>query len=245
MTRWGADACNRGALPGWAIEWVYVDGLCAGPVGAGQHTISSVAQVVADAGDVEPRNPYWPAWVQWVVRSRAAGRDPYLYCCDDGYGDDSVWNGWRHADGVAAFAAAGVRQPHWWVFNDNRSVPPPYALMCQCAQDVPPGYDISVCADYLPGIDPQPVVPTPPEDDGMPAPMLATGDNSKVDAHGPGAVYLVSNWPYGPKRYIPSQSVLTNYTDGLKMGIVTVPQYVLDRCEEEPDIATGDHVTEP
>lgn len=245
MTRYSADACGRGNLPGWPLEFVYVDGACQGTVAAGQRTISSLAQALADVGDVEPGNPWWPTWIPWVVRCRAAGRDPYLYCCDDGYGSNSVWNGWRHADGVQAFAAYGVRPPHWWVFNDNLSEPPPYALMVQFAQNVSPGYDISACADYLPGIDPQPPTPIVVEDDGMPAPFLATGDSSKADPHGQGAVYLVSNWPYGPKRYVTNQAALTNYTDGLKMAIQTVPQFVLDRCESEPDIVSGSYPSEP
>ena len=190
MTRYAADACKRGNLPGWELEFVYVDGDCAGPVAPGQHTISSLAQVVADMGDVEPGNPSWPAWVLWVVRCRAAGKDPYLYCCDDDYGDDSVWKGWRHADGVAAFQAAQVAEPHWWPFNDNRSEPPAYADICQVAQNVPPGYDVSVCNDYLPGLDPS---PSPiPQEETM-DPLVVTRPAGFIEAPGGQDIFTIDS----------------------------------------------------
>lgn len=161
MTRYVADACVPGNIPrGW-LALTYRDGICATML-ASWGTISSLARGIAEVGDVEPGNPYWPTWISWVVRMRSLGRDPTLYCCDDGYGDDSVWRGWRHADGVLAFARAGVVEPHWWVFNDNLSEPPAYAVAVQCAQNVAPGYDISIARDYWPGIDPPQTPPDPP-----------------------------------------------------------------------------------
>lgn len=143
MTLVMADACNPGNLPaGVDLTASYVDGDCAvdrqDPV-----RISSVATNAGNVGDVEPHNPAWPAWVQWVGWRRAAGVDPCLYCCDDGYGDDTVYDGWRHSDGVAAFAAAGVSEPHWWVFHPGLLTIPDYADACQHAQNVAPGYDVS------------------------------------------------------------------------------------------------------
>lgn len=173
-----ADACNPGNLPAGDLGAVYVDGVCRTTLTAGRRTISSVAQALADEGDVEPGNPYWPTWVAWVRRVRAAGNPyPWLYCCDDGYGS-SYFDGWRHADGVAAFAAAGEPQPLWRVFNFNRSTPPGYAVAVQVAVDLAPGYDWNVLQDsYIPGLDPVPPPPPPPltEDDDMAVIIAAPG----------------------------------------------------------------------
>lgn len=150
MTDYGADACNPANLPGWPIEWVYVDGACATTQLAGRRTISSVAEADADEGDVEPGNPDWSVWIPWVQRQRARGAtDTALYCCDDGYGG-SQWNGWRHSDGVAAFAAAGVPEPNWRVFNLTTSEVPPYAGALQVAVGVAPGYDVNVLGPSFP-----------------------------------------------------------------------------------------------
>jgi hypothetical protein len=75
-------------------------------------------------------------------------------------------------------------------------------------------------------------------------PILALGDDTKNDPHGQGAVYLVSNWPYGPKRWVKTENDLAPYT-ALGLKVQTVNQYVLDRCEEEQPIASGLYVTEP
>lgn len=150
MTDTGADACNPANLPGWPVEWVYVDGSCRTGEAAGRRTISSTAQADADEGDVEPGNPSWSVWVPWVVRQRARGAtDTSLYCCDDGYGS-SVFDGWRHSDGVAAFAAAGVAEPNWRVFNFTTSTVPSYAGALQVAVDVPPGYDVNLIGPNFP-----------------------------------------------------------------------------------------------
>lgn len=150
-----ADACNSAALPGWQLQATYVDGGC--QVNRNDKVrISSVATNDGNVGDVEPGNPYWPTWISWTVQRRQAGIDPSLYCCDDGYGT-SFFDGWRHNDGVAAFAAAGVPEPHWWIFNFNISEPPSYAMAVQVATNIGPGYDISIVRDYWPGIDPLPV----------------------------------------------------------------------------------------
>lgn len=171
MTRVAADACNGADLPGWELEFTYVDGQCKAGAKPGTRTISSTASAAADVGDCEPRNPSWPTWISWVSWMRVLGRTPTIYCCDDGVGDDATWAGWRHEDGVKAFAAAGVAEPVWWVFNDNLSEPPAYAAAVQVAQNVAPGYDISIVSSYWPGIDPV------PEED---PPMFAiTGPNGE------------------------------------------------------------------
>jgi hypothetical protein len=76
------------------------------------------------------------------------------------------------------------------------------------------------------------------EDEEM-RPILATTQRTPTDGpdpHGPGAVYLVANWPYGPKRWISSPDFLPPY-EALCGAIQQVDAFVLDRCEEQPPIA--------
>lgn len=148
------DACDPDHLPsGHDLTASYVDAGCAStrstPV-----RISSVATDAGNCGDCEPGNPGWSTWVQWVLRRRAAGVDPTLYCMDDGYGAESTWGGWRHADGVQAFALAGVAEPHWWVCHPGLTTIPSYAVAVQTQLGIAPGYDLSIVADHWPGVDP-------------------------------------------------------------------------------------------
>ena len=76
------------------------------------------------------------------------------------------------------------------------------------------------------------------EDDGMKA-FLATTERiagEGPDPHGPGAVYLVTDWPYGPKRWISDPAFLPTY-EAICGPIQRVNAFVLDRCEEQPPIA--------
>lgn len=95
-------------------------------------------------GDGPPDNGTWPQWIQWVVRRRAAGVDPTMYC------SLSAWPA-----GQATFDAAGVAQPHWWVahYSPDASIPAG-AVALQHTETS--GYDISSVADYWPGVDPAP-----------------------------------------------------------------------------------------
>ena len=187
MTREMADACNPANLPPGMLGAVYVDGLCKTTQLAGRRTISSTSEADADEGDVEPGNPYWPTWVDWVVRQRAHGNPyPWLYCCADG-AEGSGFDGWRHADGVAAFAAAGVPEPLWRVFNLGATTIPSYAVACQVENGIAPGWDRSLLLDYIPGLDPDPPIPPGSEEDpmfimtttGQPA-LLVTGDLARA-----------------------------------------------------------------
>ena len=82
----------------------------------------------------------------WVVRRRAAGIDPTVYC------SLSAWPTVR-----AAFATAHVAEPHWWVaaYPGNGAQLYPGSIAHQYANPGP--VDISVVADYWPGVDPAPV----------------------------------------------------------------------------------------
>jgi hypothetical protein len=101
-------------------------------------------------GDGPPDNGSWAEWVGWVQRRRAAHVDPTMYT------NASSW-----AAGIAAFKAAGVTQPHWWIANyDGDPTIPSGAVAKQYASNN--AYDTSSVADYWPGVDPAPPIPTPP-----------------------------------------------------------------------------------
>jgi hypothetical protein len=88
----------------------------------------------------------------WVVRRRAAGIDPTVYC------SLSAWPTVK-----VAFANAGVAEPHWWIaaYPGNGPNLYPGAVAHQYADPGP--LDLSVVADYWPGVDPKPApLPGPP-----------------------------------------------------------------------------------
>lgn len=110
-------------------------------------------------GDGPPDNGTWPEWVAWVQRRRAAGCTPTMYT------DGATWE-----NGKAAFAAAGVPQPEWFIadYLTFRFAPPAVAppipsgsVGRQYAGTCPPGFDVSVVADHWPGFDPTPPAPPP------------------------------------------------------------------------------------
>jgi hypothetical protein len=100
--------------------------------------------------------------VNWVLNRRKAGVDPTVYC------SMSAW-----ASVQAAFKARGVPQPHYWVADyslGNNPAIPAGAIALQYADRG--GYDVSVVADYWPGVDPAPPAtipppPPPPMEDDM------------------------------------------------------------------------------
>jgi hypothetical protein len=109
--------------------------------------ISAVGAVDGDVIDIEPGN-VWPpsAAVPWIIRQRARGGDPSYYC-----------NTSTRRDCLAAFAAAGIAEPHWWRadYNNVRELEmgevahqfadPPMLNGLHC--------DASVVADFWPGVD--------------------------------------------------------------------------------------------
>ncbi len=82
----------------------------------------------------------------WVVRRRRAGVDPTVYC------SLAAWPSVQ-----AAFAAARVDPPHYWIaaYPGNGAQLYPGSVAHQYANPGP--VDISVVADYWPGVDPAPV----------------------------------------------------------------------------------------
>ncbi len=151
----------------WAIpddaEMVayYVDGRYAWPQSwldlfpnAVKVSISAVGTRSAQVGDVEP-GCIWPPEnaVPWVLQARADGFDPTIYVNER--------NDWGPT--ITAFNAAEVSEPHWWVahYDGVREVPAG-AVAKQFAHPGDGGgqswetgahYDLSIVADYWPGVD--------------------------------------------------------------------------------------------
>jgi hypothetical protein len=111
--------------------------------------------------DVEPGDATPAQAPAWVKMRRAAGVDPTVYC-----------NLSALPAVQAAFTAAGVAQPHYWVARyDNVATVPAGVVAKQYINDPASGghYDLSAVADYWPGVDPAPapaptVNPLPVED---------------------------------------------------------------------------------
>lgn len=100
--------------------------------------------------DVEYGIPtVWPpsqAVVDWVIMRRKAGVEPTIYC-----NQLNDWSGIRQL-----FQNAGVKEPYYWVARyNNIDVIPTGAIAKQYANSTLAGgnYDLSVVADYWPGVD--------------------------------------------------------------------------------------------
>ncbi|HEV2635537.1 MAG TPA: hypothetical protein VGX23_10360 [Actinocrinis sp.] len=108
--------------------------------------------------------------VTWVQARRRAGADPTVYC------SMSTWPSVK-----SAFSSRGVAQPHYWIadysLGDNPAIPAG-AIALQYADRG--GYDVSVVADYWPGVDaaapPPPSAPS--QEDDMPYLISVTPDPS-------------------------------------------------------------------
>ena len=66
-------------------------------------------------------------------------------------------------------------------------------------------------------------------------PILAIRSAGSVDPHGAGAVYLVENWPAGPKRWINDPAYLAAYV-AVCGPVRTVNALLLDRCKDDAPI---------
>jgi hypothetical protein len=160
------DSTNPHDIPAdAAMVAYYVDGYYTWPQqwidlfpNAVKVTISAIGVKTAMVGDVEV-GCIWPPSnaVDWVRRARAAGIDPTIYVNER--------NDWEPT--LRAFIDAGEPEPHWWVANyDGVQKIPAGAVAKQFAH--PPmlnnrHYDLSVVADYWPGVD----NPTEQEEDSM------------------------------------------------------------------------------
>ena len=91
----------------------------------------------------------------WVQMRRSAGANPTVYC-----------NGSSLGAVQAAFVAAGVPQPHYWIARyDNVPAVPAGVVAKQYINDPSSGghYDLSAVADYWPGVDPAPTPAAAPK----------------------------------------------------------------------------------
>lgn len=96
-------------------------------------------------GDVETgaMAPHDAPW--WAHQRRLAGVDPTVYV-----------NLANAAAVRAAFDAAGEPQPHYWLasYDNNPTIPPGYIAKQYANEPLAGGhYDLSVVADYWPGVD--------------------------------------------------------------------------------------------
>lgn len=154
-------------------------------------------------GDGPPDNGAWDEWVNWTLKRRAAGVDPTIYT------NQSSWTA-----GIAAFKAAGVAQPHWWIAQyDGDPTIPAGAIAKQYATG---SYDTSSVADYWPGVDPAPTTPPPSgsiQEDKM---YLYTAPRSG-DANAPEDIFLLGNGKY---QHVADAGI---YADLLALGYEKQP----------------------
>lgn len=154
MTRTGADSTVAEYLPeGMDIYLGYVDGKYRSydairarfPHALVVPIATQAGGNVGTVGDGPPDNGTWPQWVAWVVRRRKAGADPTI---------NTNSSSWPAA--VKAFNDAGVAPPHWWIakWDDHPEVIA--GTIGKQYKSVPGRYDLSLFADYWPGVDPKP-----------------------------------------------------------------------------------------
>jgi hypothetical protein len=103
--------------------------------------------------DCEPGNNTPAESVDWVLMRRKAGVEPTVYC-----GRNTWWPQIR-----AAFAARAVPEPHYWVADYSTGQQIPSGAIALQYADMG-SYDLSVVADYWPGVDPAPT-PAPLQED--------------------------------------------------------------------------------
>lgn len=197
MTRTMYDAINAGSLPaGGDLYAGYVDGNWPdAPAIAARFPGETVVSITVNpndnqgvVGDGPPDNGAWDEWVNWVLKRRAAGVDPTI--------NTNVSN-WQA--GKAAFTAAGVAEPHWWVAHyDNDPAIPAGAVAKQYASNNL--YDTSSVADYWPGVDPAPTTPAPSEEDDLSTQAV----NGQVDI----------SWPTGSKHIVQVSYDLAGLNEG-------------------------------
>ena len=149
------DLVNAGAIPTSAVlvagyvdgryrwsaaDWARFPNATHVPIAVFPSTNAGVVLDV-ETGDATPAQA--PGWVKM---RRAAGVDPTVYC------NTGVWPAVR-----AAFAAARIVEPHYWVaaYPGNGPNLYPGSVAHQYADPVTSGgnFDLSVVADIWPGVD--------------------------------------------------------------------------------------------
>lgn len=180
------DAVNPGNIPGnTAGVCGYIDGLyrwSAADWARFPHAVKVRIAISAATNDGHVLDCEWgdatPAQCPgWVSKRRAAGVDPSVYCTT------SNWPAVR-----AAFAAAGVAEPHYWVaaYPGNGPNLYPGAVAHQWWGGMTAPFDLSIVADYWPGVDPAPVPPKP-----VPVPPTHGKGRDMFIIYGKGHHYIV------------------------------------------------------
>jgi hypothetical protein len=156
-----------------------------------------------ESGDATPAE--CPAW---VAMRRKAGEDPSVYTS---YGN--LGQNWAIV--INAFKNARVAEPHYWIAAYPGIGPVLYpgshAHQYQGGMTAP--VDISVVADYWPGVDPAPVPPIPP------APRKVTMILLKVGS----AIYLSNGQTYrhlSPAEYQDWARVLGTAPQPVSQGTI-------------------------
>jgi hypothetical protein len=154
MTRFMYDGVNASTLPASGAQLVagYTDGNWPSYAAlvARFPTLTHVAVTVSaddntgivldvETGDATPEEA-----VNWVLTRRAAGADPTVYC------SVSEWPSVQ-----AAFDTHDVAQPYYWVAHYDGVVSIPAGAIGKQYNSYT-GYDVSIVADYWPGVDPAP-----------------------------------------------------------------------------------------
>lgn len=158
MTRYMYDSVNPGHIPSSATMVAgYADGTYANlPALKARFPHATIVSIAvrwttrAQVLDVETGNATPAQAVQWCTKTMAdkSNRELTVYC------STSAWPGVR-----AAFTAAGVTEPNYWVAHyDGNETVPAGAVAKQFLGDYQ-GYDKSVVADYWPGVDSAPAKP--------------------------------------------------------------------------------------
>jgi hypothetical protein len=157
---------------------------------------------------------------QILARERAGGRNPTIYV------DASMWS-----NVVSVVRKAGIPQPPYWVADyDGDAIIPAGAVAKQYANNKTFNYDMSVVADYWPGIDPDPATPIP-----TPAPATAPEDTMLIADVDRLTVPKGTDWPgdfllgsNGQVRHIVSTADLRAFQGaGLKTVTISYQQYQL------------------
>lgn len=148
------DSVDWNAIPATApIVAGYDDGIFAWPAMAWDDRPDAIHVHIAVSsttnsgivGDVESGDMTPDSAVDWVLMRRAAGVDPTIYTSFNNW--DTVKN---------AFNARNVPWPHWWIADyTGNAVLINGSVATQYANSVMTGgnYDLSIVADYWPGVD--------------------------------------------------------------------------------------------
>jgi hypothetical protein len=174
----------------------------------------SASEYSANVLDVEKGDADASQAPGWATEVRKAGRVPTVYT------DSANWDTVRNA-----FTAAHVEQPYYWIAHYGVApVPPPGAIALQYENTT--GYDVSVVADYWPGVDPEPEptpVATTVEEDPMFIAVI-NRDTVPKDVSWPGDFLLTSA---GTLKHITPGDNLTAFQNaGVRSLTIDYTQYL-------------------